>query len=379
MRGVLRDQQRATARGADARGRRLPHHHARDRRSDLRRGRERAARDPAGARRDAARGMEARQPQPHVLARGRERPLPPVERRAAAGRGRRGLRLAGHPGLGRALAADHLHGPDRRGADHDPALHAAHQAAADQAVLVELGGLGRRRRSRGIQGRAARGGRVPARSQALSQAGRPRSQGDPPARPAGHGQDAAGQGGGPRVERDLLRPVGVLVRRDVRGPGRGPHPAAVPPGAQGGAGDHLHRRARCRGGHARQGHLGREGPDAEPAAGRARRLLRPRQHRGDRRVQPAREARSGAAAARSLRPPDLRHAPRPQGPALDSRGAHARQAADRERGPRDRRPPDERADRRRPGQPLQRGRDLRRPRPPRHDRHRATSRPRSSG
>ena len=36
-----------------------------------------------------------------------------------------------------------------------------------------------------------------------------------------------------------------------------------------------------------------------------------------------------------------------------------------ERRPRHRRPPDERPDRRRPGQPLQRGRDLRRPRPPR--------------
>ena len=44
----------------------------------------------------------------------------------------------------------------------------------------------------------------------------------------------------------LLRPVGVLVRRDVRRPRRGAHPAAVPPGAQGGPGDHLHRRARRR-------------------------------------------------------------------------------------------------------------------------------------
>ena len=72
----------------------------------------------------------------------------------------------------------------------------------------------------------------------------------------------------------LLRPVGLLVRRDVRRPRRGPHPAAVPPGAQGGAGDRLHRRARRGGRHARQGHLRREGPDAQPAAGGARRLRR---------------------------------------------------------------------------------------------------------
>ena len=58
--------------------------------------------------------------------------------------------------------------------------------------------------------------------------------------------------------------------------------------------------------------------------------------------------------------------------------AHARQAARRRRGPRGGGAPDERHDRRRPRQHLQRGRDLRRPRPPRLPAHEATSRPRSS-
>ena len=60
-------------------------------------------------------------------------------------------------------------------------------------------------------------------------------------------------------------------------------------------------------------------------------------------------------------PPDLK------GRERDPERAHARQAARRGRGPRGGRAPDVRPDRRRPRQPLQRGRDLRRPRGPRHD------------
>ena len=63
-----------------------------------------------------------------------------------------------------------------------------------------------------------------------------------------------------------------VVRRDVRGPRRGADQAPVPRSPQGRAGDRLHRRAGRRGGHARQGHRGREGPDAQPAARGARRL-----------------------------------------------------------------------------------------------------------
>ena len=54
------------------------------------------------------------------------------------------------------------------------------------------------------------------------------------------------------------------------------------------------------------GHLRREGPDAQPAAGRDGRLRLERPPRRDRRLEPARQARPGAAAPRPLRPPDLR-------------------------------------------------------------------------
>ena len=91
------------------------------------------------------------------------------------------------------------------------------------------------------------------------------------------------------------------------------------------------------------------------------------------------QARPGAAAPGPLRPPDLRLAARPEGPAGDPRRAHAQQAAGRGRRPRHRRAPDQRPDRRRPGQHLQRGRDLRRPRAPRRELITATSSPRSSG
>ena len=58
-----------------------------------------------------------------------------------------GAQLGLDSGLGDRLAADHLHGPDRRRADHDPALHAAHEAAGDQAAVIEkLRALARRGR-----------------------------------------------------------------------------------------------------------------------------------------------------------------------------------------------------------------------------------------
>ena len=53
--------------------------------------------------------------------------------------------------------------------------------------------------------------------------------------PPGHRQDAAGQGGRARVEGQVLRAVGLVVRRDVRRPRRGAHPPAVPHRAQGSA------------------------------------------------------------------------------------------------------------------------------------------------
>ncbi len=178
--------------------------------------------------------------------------------------------------------------------------------------------------------------------------------------PPGNRQDAAGQGGRARIRRAVLRAVGRVVRRDVRRPRRGAHPAAVRDRPQARTGDHLHRRARRRRRAARDGRLRGEGPDAQPAAGRDGRLLLDRPRGRDRRVEPAREARPGAAATRALRPPGVRGASRRQRPRGRARGAHAQQAA---RGRRSGAggPADQRADGRRSRQHLQRGRDLRHP------------------
>ncbi len=56
------------------------------------------------------------------------------------------------------------------------------------------------------------------------------------------------------------------------------------------------------------GHLRREGPDAQPAARRDGRLRLERAGGRDRRVEPAREARPGAAAPGPLRPAGVRRA-----------------------------------------------------------------------
>ncbi len=62
--------------------------------------------------------------------------------------------------------------------------------------------------------------------------------------PPGHRQDAAGQGDGRRSRRCLLRDQRLRVRRDVRRRGRGARARPVREGAQGCAGDRLHRRDR---------------------------------------------------------------------------------------------------------------------------------------
>ena len=188
-------------------------------------------------------------------------------------------------------------------------------------------GVGRRRRRRRGQGRAAGGRRVPARPQALPRARRQGPEGHPAARPARHRQDAAGQGGRQRVGREVLLAVGRRVRRDVRRPRRRAHPAPVRDRARQPPGDHLHRRDRRRRRRARLGQQLRARADAQPAAGRDGRLQLDRRPRRDRRLQPAREARPGAAAPRPLRPPDLRLPARRGRPRGDHARPHARQAA----------------------------------------------------
>ncbi|WDT81690.1 MAG: ATP-dependent metallopeptidase FtsH/Yme1/Tma family protein [Candidatus Manganitrophus sp.] len=85
-----------------------------------------------------------------------------------------------------------------------------------------------------------------------------------------------------------------------------------------------------------------------------------RGHR-DRRHQPARRARPGAAASRPLRPPGRRRPSRPPGPRADPEGAHAQGADRARRRAGHHRPRHARLLRRRSGQPRQRGGALRRP------------------
>ena len=143
-------------------------------------------------------------------------------------------------------------------------------------------------------------------------------------------------GGGRRV---VLLAVGRGLRRVARRRRRGARARPVRQGAQDGAGDHLHRRARRRRAQARRGHRPgqrRARADAEPAARRDGRLRRRRRSRRDGRHQPPRHPRPRAAAPRPLRPPGhgrrARRARAPRDPA-----SARRQAPDRTRRRRSRR------------------------------------------
>ena len=212
--------------------------------------------------------------------------------------------------------------------------------------------LGRHPGCRGDQGRAARGGRVPEAAEAVQAARRNGAEGHPAARPARHRQDPARQGRRSRVGRQLLRPVGLLVRGDVRRPRSRADPATVQAGPRECPGDRLHRRARRGRRPSRLGHLGGARPDAEPAPGRDGRLRLPRQRDRDGRVEHAREARPRAAAPGALRPPGLRAAAGHARARADPRRAHAEQAAGPRRGPGADGASHRRADGRGPGQPL---------------------------
>ena len=78
----------------------------------------------------------------------------------------------------------------------------------------------------------------------ISASRRPHSQGRAAGRPAGHRQDAAGQGDRRRGGRAVLQPLRFRLRRDVRRRRRGPRPRHVPAGRAEGPLHHLHRRAR---------------------------------------------------------------------------------------------------------------------------------------
>ena len=184
----------------------------------------------------------------------------------------------------------------------------------------------------------------------------------PAPRPARHRQDAAGQGGRPRVRRAVLLAVGVLVRRDVRRPRRRADPAPVRRGAQARAGDHLHRRARRRRRAPRHGQQLRARADAQPAPRRDGRLLleQPTSSSWRRRTCSRSSTRRCCAPAASTARSSSR---RPTSAAASEiLEVHTRTKPlrdDVDLGPR--RAADQRPDRGRPGQHLQRGGDLLRP------------------
>ena len=98
----------------------------------------------------------------------------------------------------------------------DDEADAADQAGADRARFELVGQLVGRRRERGGARGAAGGRRLPPRAETVREARRARPEGHPPARAAGHRQDAAREGGCERVRREVLRRERVVVRRDVR-------------------------------------------------------------------------------------------------------------------------------------------------------------------
>ena len=216
------------------------------------------------------------------------------------------------------------------------------QQIKPESVLVDRLG-GRRGRRRGEGGAAARSSSSCATPSASARSARTVPKGILLHGPPGTGKTLLAKAVARRVRRAVLLPVGRLVRRDVRRPRRGAHPAAVRRGAQGAPGDHLHRRARRRRRRARLRQQLRARADAQPAARRDGRLRLDRRPRRDRRLEPAREARPGAAAPGPLRPPGLRLAARRRRAARRSCKVHSRdQAARRRRRPRARsraRPP----------------------------------------
>ena len=193
-------------------------------------------------------------------------------------------------------------------------------------------------------------------------------EGHPAARAARHRQDAAGQGRRHRVRANVLRAVGR-----PRSSRCSPASARL---ASGAVRDRAARNAARRSSSSTSStpsapraarHLQpRGGPDAQPAAGRDRRLRRLAELVVIAADQPPRQSRPGAAAPRPLRSPGLRAAARHRRPRGDPRGAlRAASRSARTSTSTLVARHDQGSDRRGPREHLQRGRDLRRPRAPR--------------
>ena len=259
------------------------------------------------------------------------------------------------------MVADPLHGADRLLPVAHAEGHAADEAAADQARVQAVQRLGRHRRRRRGQARARGGRRVPARPASASRRSAPGCR---------RGSCCTGR---PAPARRCWPRPWPTSRARTSSPSRRrrssrcspasarAHPAPVPRGAQERPGDHLHRRARRRRRPARQRHHRRAATRPSTSSwSRWTASRTTRRRRRHRRLEPAREARPRAAAPGALRPPDLRRAARREGarghPARSTRATSRCDDVDLELVA----TPDQRAHRRRPGQHLQRGRDLRR-------------------
>ena len=269
---------------------------------------------------------------------------------AAREQGRDPGRAAGTVGLpvrARAVAAvpaadrrlDLLHEPDagRRPRRRD-GLRQVQGEAADREV--GQGDVQRRRRHRRGQGGARGDRRVPARPAEVLAPRRQDPEGRAARRPSGHRQDAARPRHRRRGGRAVLHHLGLGLRRDVRRRRREPRPRHVRAGQEERALHRLHRRDR-RGRPAPRRRLRRRQrrarADAEPAPGRDGRLRGERGRDPDRRDQPARRARPGAAAPGPVRPAGAGDEPRHQGPREDPRRPRPAGAAGGGRRPADHR------------------------------------------
>ena len=212
-------------------------------------------------------------------------------------------------------------------------LHVAHaevdaedEAAGDHGQVADPGHLRGRRRGRRDQGRAP--GRIPLRPESASSGSEQGAEGHPAPRAARDREDAAREGGCARIGGELLSQSASSFVEMFAGLGAARIGASSR--RRGTTPRDRHRRARRGRRRPRFRHLGRAGPDPEPAPGRDGRLQRARGRCRDGGVEHAREARQGAPAARAVRPPGVRPATGPEGGSARS----SRSTPSRNRSPR---------------------------------------------
>ena len=200
---------------------------------------------------------------------------------------------------------DILHAPDAGRRPRRRVLvrqeQGAHAGRIDQQH--DLRRCGRLRRG---QGRSLRTGRFPARSDQVPETRRAHSARRADGRQPRYRQDAAGQGHRRRSQGAVLLDLRFRFRRNVRRRRRGARARHVRAGQEACAVHRLHRRNRRGRPPARRWpgrRQRRTRTDPEPVAGRDGRLRGQRRRHRDRRDQPSRRARPGAAAPGPFRPP----------------------------------------------------------------------------